>query len=66
MIQEAPSSPSAKVSPYLSAAELAVVLRTTLRAVYARMYRGGLPRPRRIGRKLLFNRKEVMAWIEQH
>lgn len=48
-----------------SAAELAVVLRTTLRAVYARLQRGGLPKPRRIGRRLLFNRKEVLSWIER-
>jgi excisionase family DNA binding protein len=65
MIDEAPTMPSGSTKKYWSAAELAVVLRTTLRAVYARMQRGGLPKPRRIGRRLLFNRKEVLAWIER-
>lgn len=65
MIQEAPSSPSGSLRTYWSAAELALVLRTTLRAIYARIQRGGLPKPRRIGRRLLFNRKEVLAWIER-
>lgn len=65
MIDEAPTSPSGSTKKYWSAAELAVLLRTTLRAIYARMQRGGLPKPRRVGRRLLWNRKEVVAWIER-
>src|SRR5687767_10307108 len=64
MIDEAPTAPSGSTKRYWSAAKLAVVLRTTLRAIYARMQRGGLPKPRRIGRRLLWSRKEVVAWIE--
>ena len=65
MIDEPRTAPSGSTKKYWSAAELAIVLRTTLRAVYARMQRGGLPKPRRIGRRLLFSRKEVLAWIER-
>jgi excisionase family DNA binding protein len=64
LLPESPSRASVALNPYLSAAELAVLLRTTVRGIYARLHRGGLPKPRRIGRKLLFNRKEVLAWIE--
>lgn len=65
IVPEAPSSPSGSLRKYWSAAELAVLLRTTLRGIYARMQRGGLPKPRRIGRRVLFSRKEVLAWIEK-
>lgn len=64
MLPESPSRASLVLTPYLSATELAVLLRTTVRGIYARLHRGGLPKPRRVGRKLLFNRKEVLAWIE--
>lgn len=52
-------------SPYLTVAEVAQVLRTTRKAVYALVERGALPGVRRLGRRLLVNRHELIAWIER-
>ena len=62
MLTEPPSTSALRV--YLSAAEVAVLLRTTVRGIYARLQRGGMPQPRRVGRRLLWSRKEVLTWIE--
>ena len=48
----------------LSADEVAVVLRTTRKAVYARVARGQLPSPVRLGRRLYFPRRDLIRFLE--
>lgn len=50
-------------SPLMTAEELAMWLHCTRRAVYDRVYRGQLPGPVRVGRRLYFVRERVLAWL---
>lgn len=47
----------------LTVDELAELLRTTPQAVYVAAARAQLPGKVRIGRRLLFRRDEVLAWL---
>lgn len=49
----------------LTPAEVAVWLKTTISAVYARAERGTLPGATRLGRRLYFLRAELLAYVEQ-
>ena len=49
---------------YLKVSEAADLLRTTPKAVYNMVERGLMPAARRLGRRVLFNRAELIAWIE--
>lgn len=53
------------VSPLMTADELAMWLHCTRRAVYDRVYRGQLPGPVRVGRRLYFMRDRVLAWLRE-
>ena len=67
MIDPEPSSskPTA-VNPYLSAQEAAEILRTTRRAIYSLIESGRMAKcVRRVGRRLLISRKDLLAFIEQ-
>lgn len=43
--------------------ELAVILRTTRRAIYGQVYRGTLPQPLRRGRRWLFDLDKVIKFL---
>ena len=49
----------------LQAKEVADLLRTTRKAVYALVERGTLPGVTRIGRRVLFRRDDVLAWLDE-
>jgi hypothetical protein len=49
----------------LTADEVAVCLKTTVGAVYARAERGNLPGATRLGRRLYFFKEELVAFAEQ-
>jgi len=53
------------VSPLMTADELAMWLQCSRRAVYDRVYRGQLPGPVRVGRRLYFMRENVLAWLRE-
>jgi excisionase family DNA binding protein len=53
------------VSPLMTADELAMWLHCSRRAVYDRVYRGQLPGPVRVGRRLYFVRDSVLAWLRE-
>ena len=53
------------VSPLMTAEELAMWLHCSRRAVYDRVYRGQLPGPVRVGRRLYFVRDSVLAWLRE-
>ena len=50
---------------FFTAQEVAQILRTTQRAVYAQAERGLLPGVTHIGRRLLFRRTELLDWLDQ-
>ena len=45
--------------------ELAALLRTTRKAVYAMIARGQLPGIVRLGRRVLFDRDELLQWFAE-
>ena len=49
----------------LTAAEVAGLLRTTRRGVYAMAARRHLPGMTRIGRRLLFRRDDLLLWLDE-
>lgn len=49
----------------MTAADVAVWLKTTISAVYAKSERGTLPGAVRLGRRLYFIRAELLAYVEQ-
>ena len=52
--------------PYLlRASEVAVLLRTTTRAIYALTERGQLPGAVRVGRRLLFRRDDLLELLRK-
>lgn len=48
----------------LTVDEVAVILRTTRKAIYAMAERGQLPGLRRVGRRLLVRREELLIWLD--
>ncbi len=53
-----------KQAPILTAQEVAdLYLRTTRKAVYALVQKGQIPGALRVGRRLLFRRDMLLAWI---
>jgi len=55
---------SSEVLDLLSADEVAVILRTTRKAVYTRSSRGQLPQPVRLGRRIYFLRRDLIRFLE--
>jgi excisionase family DNA binding protein len=67
-IPEQPTSRTSGVGtvnlpPMLTIEEAAAVLRTTVKAVYSRIDRGQLPGVKRVGRRLLIQRDELLGWM---
>jgi excisionase family DNA binding protein len=53
------------MSMFMTVDDIANLLRTTRKAIYAMRDRGALPGITRIGRRLLFNRDAVLEWLRQ-
>jgi excisionase family DNA binding protein len=53
------------VPPLLTASEVAGVLRTSRKAVYAMAERAQLPGVTRIGRRLLVRRDDLLCWLDE-
>jgi excisionase family DNA binding protein len=49
----------------LTADETAALLRTTRKAVYMMLERGGIDGVTRIGRRVLFRRDDLLEWLRQ-
>jgi excisionase family DNA binding protein len=49
----------------LTAEEVAALLRTTRKAIYARAERGLLPGVIRDGRRLLVRRDDLLSWLDE-
>ncbi len=58
-------SPGADGSVLLTPDEVAQLLRTTRRAVYAMVERGQLPGVVRLGRRVLFDQRDLLNWLHQ-
>ena len=56
-------TPPDDLSPLLTPDEAAELLRTSRRAIYALVERGQVAGSVRIGRRLLFRRNELLAWL---
>jgi excisionase family DNA binding protein len=54
-----------QLPPLLTVDDVAAFLRTTRHAVYAMVEREQLPRPFRVGRRLLIRRDELLDWLDQ-
>jgi excisionase family DNA binding protein len=52
-------------SPLLTANEVAAILRTSRKAVYAMAERAQLPGLTRIGRRLLVRRDDLLSWLDE-
>lgn len=63
--ERCPTCGSAPPSPYLSTAEAAELLRKSIEAVWAMIERGQLPGVRRLRRRILINRADLVAFIEK-
>jgi len=50
---------------YLTADEVASLLRTTRKAVYVMIERGTLPGVTRIGRRVLIRSNDLLDWLDQ-
>jgi excisionase family DNA binding protein len=50
----------------LTVKEVAAVLRTSPKAIYAMIERGQLPGLRRIGRRVLVRRAELLHWLDHN
>ena len=50
----------------LTVEEVAVILRTSRKAVYALIERGQLPGIRRIGRRVLIRRSDLYDWLDHN
>jgi excisionase family DNA binding protein len=53
-------------SVLLTVSEVADVLRTTRKAIYAMIERGQLPGLRRIGRRVLIRRADLLHWLDHN
>jgi excisionase family DNA binding protein len=61
-----PSHPSIDALPLLlTMSEVAVLLRTSRKAVYAMAERGQLAGLTRIGRRLLVRRDDLLSWLDE-
>lgn len=49
---------------YLTAEEAAALIRTPVATLYQWRHKGVGPRARKVGRKLLYRRDELVAWVE--
>jgi len=58
-------SSSSRVPNYVTPDQLAVILRTTRKAIYNQVYRGTLPQPLRCGRRWLFDLDEVVSSLAE-
>ena len=58
-------SPTSNLPFLLTAADMADLLRTTPKAIYAMADRGQLPGITRIGRRLLFRRDDLLEWLDR-
>jgi excisionase family DNA binding protein len=50
---------------FFTVAEVAQIMRTTPKAIYAQTERGLLPGATRVGRRLLFRRAVLLDWLRQ-
>ena len=50
---------------FLTVDEVAALLRTSRKAIYAMVERGQLPGVTRIGRRLLFRRDALLHWLDR-
>ena len=55
----------ADLPPLLTPAELAALLRTSRKAIYAAVERGLVPGVVRRGTRLLFDRERIRRWLDQ-
>jgi excisionase family DNA binding protein len=53
-------------SPLMTAEEVAALLRTSKKAIYAMNERGLLPGGVRVRRRLLFRRNALVLWLDQN
>ena len=53
------------VPTFLTPADVAVILRTTRKAIYSMIQRGQLPGIIRIGRRVLFREEALLDWLRQ-
>ena len=53
------------LSALLTTGEVASVLRTSRKAVYAMAERGALPGVTRVGRRLLVRRDDLLCWLDE-
>ena len=60
---ESTTNPSGGI--LLTATDVANLLRTTRRSIYAMAGRGQLPGITRIGRRLLFRRDDLLPWLDE-
>lgn len=60
-----PPAAATGLPPYLLIPEAAELLRTSPKAVYALVDRGQLPGVRRVGRRLLISRDELLVWLDE-
>jgi excisionase family DNA binding protein len=56
----------ASESALLTVSEVAEVLRTSRKAIYAMIERGQLPGVRRIGRRILIRRTDLLHWLDHN
>lgn len=49
----------------LTVEDVAQLLRTTARAIYSQVARGQLPGVIRVGRRVLFDRKDLLQWLRE-
>lgn len=56
-------SETTPTSPYMTTTELAEILHTSPEAIRQMRYRGQAPKGFRRGRRVLFNRTVVAAWL---
>lgn len=56
---------SSDILDFLTADEIAAILRTTRKAVYARVSRGQLPPPVKLGRRLFFPRADLLSFFQE-
>ncbi|MDC3958525.1 helix-turn-helix domain-containing protein [Polyangium jinanense] len=58
------STPDGPLPILLTPDEVAALLRTTRKAVYAMAERGTLPGVVRLGRRVLFHRDNLLSWLD--
>ena len=60
-----PSDTTSALPLLLTIDDVAQVLRTSRRAIYAMVERHQLPQPVRIGRRVLLRRDDLLDWLDQ-